>query len=128
MRVLGDPVVADPLPRQRHGGGEAVGRDDAAEGGRPPAKAVDDGPDIAPLRRLDGVALADEVAERPEGDHVGGEKRPCAGEIDGPDMLGEALEPGADAVEIVLWGRWRHKGAPVAIGARFASVFPPAGR
>ncbi|HEX3500556.1 MAG TPA: hypothetical protein VHT04_14655 [Stellaceae bacterium] len=60
------------------------------------------------MRLLDGVALADEVAERAEGDHVGGEERAGGGEIDGADMLGQALEPGPDALKILRDGRLRH--------------------
>src|SRR5258707_5311327 len=70
MRVPGDPVLADAAARQRHGGaarpligpavlvkagriphrhaggGEAVGRDDAAEGAGAPAKVRDERPDL----------------------------------------------------------------------------------
>src|SRR5882724_175266 len=134
MRVLRDPVLVDPAAREhggraagsliggavlvkaarvppRHaGGGEAVGRDDAADRSRPPAEPGDEGPDVAPLRRFDGVALDDEIAEGAEGDHCFGEERPRAGEIDVADTLGETLEPGGYAGEIVVVRGFRHWG------------------
>jgi hypothetical protein len=40
-------------------------------------------------------------------------------------MFGEALEPGADAGEVILGGRWRHDGGPLV--ARSAKSSAPVG-
>src|SRR5579883_1981656 len=100
--VIGDaaPVVARRFETAHAEGREAVRRDHPPDLARAPVEALDIRPDLAPLLALDGVAPGEEVAEGPEGDRLGREEAPRAGEILSLDMLREAPEPRPDRLEL----------------------------
>src|SRR5215472_13222406 len=130
MRVVSNPILAGPPARQRNRRAagalvrravlvvagrvedphadreEPVRRDKRANVVHAITETGGDGPDVAPLRALDPLAPGDEILEGAERDHVLGEKRTGAREIDGLHMLGEMPEPSLDAFEIVRIG-WR---------------------